>query len=94
MKPIRQTIYQIYCRIINTKKQIENALMQHIRDQIFGLQKRLQLLKNHQDSNRTESGEIKKTDFSKNTLPTQAETSLTRVLKTVLLTEKNANFVR
>ncbi len=94
MKPIRQTIYQIYCKIINTKTQIENARTHHIRDQIFGLEKRLQLLKNHQDSNRTESGEIKKIDFSKNTLPTQTGTSLTRDLNTVLLTEKNANFVR
>ncbi len=94
MKLFRHTIYQIYCKIINTKTQIENALMQHIRDQIFGLEKRLQLLKNHQDSNRTKTGEIKKIEFSKNTLPTQTGTSLTRVLKTVLLTEKNANFVR
>ncbi len=50
--------------------------------------------KNHQDANRTKTGEIKKIDFSKNTLPTQTGTSLTRDLKTVLLTEKNANFVR
>ena len=59
MKPIRQTIYQIYCRIINTKNQIENARTQHIRDQIFGWQKRLQLLKTHHYSNRTKTGEIK-----------------------------------
>ncbi len=45
MKPIRQTICQIYYRIINTKNRKENALMQHIRDQIFGLEKRLPMLK-------------------------------------------------
>ena len=94
MKPIRQTIYQIYCKTINTKNRKENARTQHIRDQKFGLEKRLQLLKNHQDSNRTKTGEIKKIEFSKNTLPTQTGTSLTRDLKTVPLTEKNANLVR
>ena len=59
MKPIRQTIYQKYCRIINTKKQKENALTQHIRDQIFGLEKRAQILKNHQDANRTKQAKLK-----------------------------------
>ncbi len=83
MKPNRHTIYQIYCRIINTKNHKEKAPTQHIRDQIFGVQKRLQLLKNHQDSNRTKKGEIKKIEFSKNTLPTHTETSLTNDLKTI-----------
>ena len=94
MKLFRHTIYQIYFRIINTKNRKENARTQHIRDQFFGLQKRLQLLKNHQDSNRTKTGENKKLEFSKNTLPTQTGTSLIRDLKTVPLTEKNANLVR
>ncbi len=83
MKLFRHTIYQIYCRIINTKNHKEKAPTQHIRDQIFGVQKRLQLLKNHQDSNRTKKGEIKKIEFSKNTLPTHTETSLTNDLKTI-----------
>ncbi len=94
MKLFRHTIYQIYFRIKNTKNHKEKARTQHIRDQIFGLQKRLQLLKNHQDSNRTKTGEIEKREFSKNMLPTQTGTSITRDLKTVPLTEKNANLVR
>ena len=60
MKLFRHTIYQIYCRIINTINHKENARTQHIRDQIFGLEKRLQLLKNHHYSNRAKTGEIKK----------------------------------
>ena len=87
MKLFRHIIYQIYCRTINTENPEENARIQHIRDQISGSEKRLQLLKNHQGSNRTKTGEIKKTDFSKNTLPTQTGTSLTRDLQTVPLTE-------
>ncbi len=43
--------------------------------------------KNHQDANRTKTGEIKKIDFLKNTLPTQTATSLTRELQTVQFTE-------
>ena len=87
MKLFRHTIYQIYCRTINTKNRKENARIQHTRDQIFGSEKRLQFLKNHQCSNRTKTGEIKKIEFSKNTLPTQTGTSLTRDLQTVPLTE-------
>ncbi len=60
MKLFRHTIYQIYFRIINTKNYKEKARTHHIRDQIVGVQKRLQLVKNHQDSNRTKKGEIKK----------------------------------
>ena len=35
MKEIRHTMFQIYCTIINTKTQKENARTQHIRDQIY-----------------------------------------------------------
>ena len=94
MKLFRHTIYQIYCRIINTKNRKENARTQHIRDQIFGTEKRLQMLKKSPRFKPYQNGEIKKIDFSKNTLPTQTGTSLTRDLKTVPLTEKNANLVR
>ncbi len=87
MKLFRHTIYQIYCRIINSENRIENARIQHIRDEISGTEKRQQILKDNQYSNRTKTSEIKKTDFSKNTLPTQTGTSLTRDLQTVPLTE-------
>ncbi len=87
MKLFRNTIYQIYYKTINTKNRKENARIQHIRDQIIGSEKRLQFLKNYQCSNRTKTGEIKKTHFSKNTLPTQTGTSLTRDLQTVQFTE-------
>ncbi len=45
MKLYRHTIYQIYCRTINTKNRKENARIQHIRDQIFGLEKMLAIAK-------------------------------------------------